>query len=316
MSDQQIDLSAERVLVTGAGGVLGTALLSALDGRAGALRAPTRADCDLLDEAAVEAVWRDFAPTVVFHLAGRVTGVQGNISFGGQAFYENAKINLNVVEVSRRVGARKVVAAGTTAIYSDLVPIPMREDDLWLGAPHGSEGPYGHAKRAMLAQLEAYKGQYGLDFGYLICTNLYGPGDRFDEVYGHVVPSLVSRFHRAKRENLPSITIWGDGTPTRDFLFAGDAAEAFIRVAERGTGAFNTATGKSVPIRTLVETLAEVSGYEGEIVWDVTKPKGQLVRGYDVSRITALDWEARVSLGEGLKRTYDWYGANLGSVRV
>ncbi len=316
MSDQQIDLSAERVLVTGAGGVLGTALLSALDGRVGALRAPTRADCDLLDEAAVEAVWRDFAPTVVFHLAGRVTGVQGNISFGGQAFYENAKINLNVVEVSRRVGARKVVAAGTTAIYSDLAPIPMREDDLWLGAPHGSEGPYGHAKRAMLAQLEAYKGQYGLDFGYLICTNLYGPGDRFDEVYGHVVPSLVSRFHRAKRENLPSITIWGDGTPTRDFLFAGDAAEAFIRVAERGSGAFNTATGKSVPIRTLVETLAEVSGYEGEIVWDVTKPKGQLVRGYDVSRITALDWEARVSLAEGLKRTYDWYGANLGSVRV
>lgn len=315
MSDGVVDLRAERVLVTGSGGVLGKALLDILRQRVDALYAPTRADFDLLDEAAVNAAWRDFAPTVVFHLAGRVTGVQGNISFGGQAFYENAKINLNVIEASRLAGARKIVAAGTTAIYSDLAPLPMSETDLWLGAPHGSEGPYGHAKRAMLAHLEAYKSQYGLDFGYLICTNLYGPGDRFDEVYGHVVPSLVSRFHRAKAENLPSITIWGDGTPTRDFLYAGDAAEAFIKVAETGSGAYNTATGASVPIRALVETLAEVSEYRGEVVWDITKPKGQLVRAYNVERLTALGWKAKISLAEGLRTTYDWYDANLETVR-
>ena len=310
-----MDLRAERVLVTGSGGVLGTALLAALRQKVGALYAPTRADFDLLDEAAVTAAWRHFAPTVVFHLAGRVTGVQGNISFGGQAFYDNAKINLNVIEASRLAGAKKIVAAGTTAIYSDLAPLPMREADLWLGAPHGSEGPYGHAKRAMLAHLEAYKGQYGLDFGYLICTNLYGPGDRFDEVYGHVVPSLVSRFHRAKAEALPSITIWGDGTPTRDFLYAGDAAAAFVKVAEQGSGAYNTATGHSVPIRTLVETLAQVSGYDGQVEWDVTKPKGQLVRAYDVERLTALGWRPGASLAEGLRETYGWYGANLQTIR-
>lgn len=310
-----MNLGDERVLVTGAGGVLGTALLAALRGKVGALCAPTRADVDLLDEAAVNAAWRAFAPSVVFHLAGRVTGVQGNISFGGQAFYDNAKINLNVIEASRLAGARKIIAAGTTAIYSDLAPLPMSEADLWLGAPHGSEGPYGHAKRAMLAHLEAYKGQYGLDFGYLICTNLYGPGDRFDEVYGHVVPSLISRFHRAKTEGLPSITIWGDGAPTRDFLYAGDAAAAFIKVAEQGSGAYNTATGRSAPIRALVETLAEVSGYDGRIDWDITKPKGQLVRAYDVARLTGLGWEAQTSLAQGLRKTYDWYDANLASVR-
>ena len=252
----------------------------------------------------------------MFHLAGKVSGVQGNISFGGEAFYENALINLNVIEAARLAGAQKVVAAGTAAIYSDAAKLPMSEADFWTDAPHGSEAPYGHAKRAMLAHLQAYKTQYGLDYAYMICTNLFGPNDRFDEVYGHVVPSLVARFARSVDDRAPQIVIWGNGVPTRDFLFSSDAAAAFIRAAEVGDGVYNTATGQVVSIRELVETLQRVSGYAGEVVWDADKPLGQLTRSYDVSRLETLGWTPKVSLEAGLRTTYDWYRTNRGSARV
>jgi GDP-L-fucose synthase len=308
MSGDYSALRGNRILVTGGGGVLGSALLRLLrEEGVDALTAPSRADCDLLDKGAVQRMFADFAPTLVFHLAGRVSGVQGNITFAGAAFHDNAVININVIEAARLAGCKKVVAAGTTAIYSDLAPLPMKEDDLWLGAPHGSEGPYGHAKRAMLAQLEAYAQQYGLDYGYMICTNLYGPNDRFDETYGHVVPSVISRFHNASVEKLDEVVVWGDGTPTRDFLYADDAARAFMTVAEKGTGAFNTASGASTTIRELVETVSETARYQGRIRWDTSKPKGQQRRAYDLTRITALGFKPRVNLAEGIRRTYDWF---------
>ena len=315
MSEDYSFLRDERVLITGGGGVLGSALRRVLgEVKVGALLAPTHADCDLLDTGAANRLLAEFAPTLVFHLAGRVSGVQGNITFAGAAFHDNAVMNINVIEAARLAGCKKVVAAGTTAIYSDLVPLPMKEEDLWLGAPHGSEAPYGHAKRAMLAQLEAYAQQYGLDYGYMICTNLYGPNDRFDEAYGHVVPSLISRFNNAAKAKLDEVVVWGDGTPTRDFLYADDAAHAFVTVAERGTGAFNTTTGDSTTIRELVETVSDVSGYKGRISWDTSKPKGQQRRAYDLSRISALGWKPRIKLGEGIRRTYEWF-ANSEVVR-
>ena len=311
MSGAADGFATERVLVTGSGGVLGAALVQLLrSGTVAALFTLRRADCDLLDEDSVFAVWRSFQPTVVFHLAARVAGIQGNIVFGGQAFYENVKMNLNVVEAARRFGTRKVIAAGTTAVYPDTVALPMREDDLWAGPPHPSESPYGHAKRAMLAHLEAYERQYGLRYAYLVCTNLYGPGDRFDEQYGHVVPSLVKRFHDARVQGRSSVTVWGDGTPTRDFLYADDAARGFVEAALRGSGALNLATGRTFTIRRLVEALTEVSGYPGKIMWDMAKPNGQLARSYDVSRMHALGWRPMISLSEGLRRTYDWYAGH------
>jgi GDP-L-fucose synthase len=306
----------ERVLVTGSGGVLGTALTGLLRSmRLAALACPGRADCDLLDEAAVTALWRRFRPTLVFHLAGLVAGVGGNLSFSGPAFYQNAKINLNVIEASRLVGARKLVAAGSTAIYSDTVSIPMREDDLWLGPPHSSEAAYAHAKRAMLAHLQAYRHQYGLEFAYLICTNLYGPADRFDERYGHVVPSLIKRFYDARTQGQKSITVWGDGSPSRDFLYADDAARGFLAAAGGGSGPLNLATGRVCTIRNLVDALQEVSGYAGFIRWDPTRPNGQLARGYDVSRMHALGWQPTVGLLDGLRRTYEWYARHHGESR-
>ena len=308
--------SAARVLVTGAGGVLGTALLTTLRALSpAALFAPTRADCDLIDQ---HATWRaiaDFRPTLVFHLAGRVAGLGGNLAFTGQAYFENAQINLNVVEGARRAGAAKIVAAGTTAVYSDKAPMPMREDDIEIGPPHGSEAPYAHAKRGMLAMLEAYRTQYGLPFAYMVCTNLYGPNDRFDEVHGHVVPSLISRFHRTQQAGEKQIVCWGDGTPTRDFLYAADAAAAFVTAAESGQGAYNTATGQAQPIRDLVEAIRAASGFDGDIVWDTTKPNGQQRRSYDVSRLRALGWHPATPLSEGIARTWRFYADNAAIVR-
>jgi len=307
----------KRVLVTGAGGVLGTALLSLL-GKYDDLEiaSPTRNDCDLLDQRAVESYFEAFQPDLIFHLAGKVFGVQGNLNFGGQSFYENSKMNLNVVEAARKVNTKKLVAAGTTAIYSDIAPLPMKEKDLWLGAPHGSEGPYGHAKRGMLAQLESYQTQYGLQFCYLILTNLYGPNDRFDEQFGHVVPSLVSRFSKARDENLSEVVCWGDGSPTRDFLFALDAARAFLFAAEKGTGPMNVATGNAVPIRELVNAISEQSGFQGKIAWDLTKPMGQKMRSYDVSKILALGWTPEYDIQTGVKATLDWFQANKDLLRL
>jgi GDP-L-fucose synthase len=310
------DWSTRRVLVTGGGGVLGTALMAALMAKQPAtLTAPGRAECDLLDQAATFAMIEQAKPDIVFHLAGKVAGIQGNLSFAGAAYYENAQINLSVIEGARRAGAAKIVAASTVAIYSDIAAPPMHERDIGLGRPHGSEAAYAQSKLGMLAQLEAYKTQFGLPFAYLVCTNLYGPNDRFDERYGHVVPSLISRFQRHVMTRASTLTVWGDGSPTRDFLHAMDAARAFICCAERGEGTFNTATGVSVSIRSLVETIADVSGFRGEIVWDARKPGGQQIRGYDIGRITALGWEPKLTLREGIEETYGWFSGMTARAR-
>lgn len=306
----------KRVIVTGGGGVLGTALSQLIANGSGLqVLAPSRKDLDLLNSSDVSSYFQHFKPDLVLHLAGKVFGVKGNLDFGGQSYYENSLINLNVIEASRLAGVKKVVAAGTAAIYSDIVPLPMSEDDLWLGAPHGSEGPYGHSKRGMLAQLEAYKQQYNIDFAYLILTNLYGPNDKFDELYGHVVPALISRFEAAARENKEEVVCWGDGSPTRDFLYSADAARAFLFSAAYGHGAMNVATGDAIPIKTLVNEIARKVGFQGRIEWDITKPLGQKERSYNVERIKSTGWLPEHNIEQGLSKTIDWYKKNAESVR-
>jgi GDP-L-fucose synthase len=251
---------------------------------------------------------------VVFHLAARVAGIGGNLAAPGEFFYENLVINTNVIEAARRAGAGKVVAVGTAAIYSDLVALPMSEDDLWLGPPHHSEAPYGHAKRAMLAHLEAYRQQYGLDFAYCILTNTFGPHDTFDEQRGHVMPSLISKFHRAANEG-GAVTVWGTGAPTRDFLYVKDAARA-IRLAGVGhSGPINVASGAAVSIRDVVEVIGTVSGHAGEVRWDASKPDGQPARGYDVSRLRALGFQPAYDLVAAVAETYAWYRDNRAVAR-
>ncbi len=297
-----------RVLITGATGLLGHALMAELQSAGLDPVGLGSADADLTDSHAAFAAFDRHQPEIVFHLAARVRGILGNAGVHGQAYLDNIRINTNTIEAARLAGARKIVAMGSAAIYSDLVPLPMREADLWHGPPHASEAGYAHAKRAMLAQLESYRDQWGLDYAYAISTNLYGPHDRFDEQHGHVIPSLISKFHRAARTGEP-VTIWGTGTPRRDFLYVKDAARALLLLVDRFAGPINLATGRSVSIRDTAALIAEVSGYRGVLAWDTTKPDGQVARDYDIGQLTSLGFASGYSLRDGLVETLAWFDA-------
>lgn len=307
-------MSRPKILVTGAAGLVGSALVAELQSEGYHVVGATSADGDLrVPDEALKLISQT-SPEVVIHVAARVHGLMGNIHAQGRAFLDNIQMNTNVIEAARLCGVRKVVGMGSTAVYSDDVPLPMREDTVWQGAPHASEGGYAHAKRAMIAQLEAYESEYGLEWAVALSTNLYGPQDRFDESYGHVLPSLVSKFHRAVRDG-EDVIVWGTGTPTRDFVYSMDAARALRMIMEDASGVVNLASGTSVTIREAVDTLQQVSGYDGTVLWDHTKPDGQHARAYDVTRLRALGWTPRVSLEEGLRSTYEWYRDNAREAR-
>ena len=311
------DLSALEtgtILVTGASGVVGTALSSVLGSLGCEFIALSSADCDLRELDAATRLFESIQPRSVIHLAGRVRGVLGNHWAPGEMYLDNLLINTNVVEASRRAGVEKIVAMGSVSMYPAGVAQPMSEDDLWSGEPHPSERGYAHAKRAMLAQLELYREQYGLDYALAVSTNLYGPNDRFDEEGGHVVPSLISKFHRAITEG-GDVVAWGSGSPTRDFLYSDDAARGLLAMLVGGSGVYNFATGSPVTIRQLIETIVEVTSFEGEVIWDSSKPEGQSARSYDVSRLHDLGWAPQVDLRTGLRRSFEWYSMNAAAVR-
>ena len=303
-----------RVLVTGASGLVGAALLDALRADGADVVGLSSRDVDLTDFAATRAAFERHRPALVFHLAARVRGIMGNQGVHGEAYLDNIRIGTNAIEAARLAGARKVVAMGSAAVYGDQVQLPMREEEVWTGPPHPSESGYAHAKRAMLAQLESYRDQWGLDYAYCISTNLFGPHDRFDERHGHVIPSLISKFHRAARGG-ERLSVWGTGAPRRDFLYVKDAARALVRIAEAFTGSINLATGTSVSIRETVELIAEVAGYRGAVEWDGTKPDGQRLRDYDVSRLAALGFAPAWTLRDALAETFAWFDANQALAR-
>ena len=305
----------QAVLVTGASGVMGKALLSNLHANGyERVKYISSADADLTDSKQAEFLITKEKPDLIFHLAARVSGIMGNMRNRGVAYLDNIRINTNVIEAARIANVKKIVAMGTTAIYSDLVKLPMSEDDLWLGPPHHSEAPYGHAKRSMLAQLDAYREQYGIEYAFCISTNLFGPHDKFDEATGHVIPSLISKFQRAITTGGP-VEVWGTGSAQRDFLFSKDAAEAVRLIAEGGDGPINMASGKPVSIRQCVETISRIVGYKGEIIWDTTKPNGQMMRSYNIDKLVNLGFCTKYSLEDGLSETFDWYKSNVASAR-
>ena len=299
----------QRVLVTGAGGVVGTALvahLETLGQTVVALR--SRKDCDLESFADARAVIRFVNPTHVYHLAGAVFGLGGNLSFPGDAFRRNILINTHVVQACHDVGVEKIVAMGSAAMYTDGLAQPFREDDVLLGRPHGSEEAYGFAKRALLIQLESYHAQFGLNWAFAVATNMYGPNDRFDVQNGHVIPSLVSKFVRASETGEP-VEVWGDGSPSRDFLYAEDAARGLALMMKIGQGPFNLATGTSRRIADVVGALSNIFP-QVQVTWDSSKPLGQLQRSYEVSRLGALGFRAEWSLERGIHQTVAWFKAN------
>ena len=314
MADGRADQMAERVLVTGAAGVIGTAVGNLLRSQGRDVVSVSSQDADLRQFSDARRLIDDVAPTAIIHLAAKVHGLMGNVGVQGEMFLDNLQINSNLIEVARLAGVSKVVGMGSVSIYSDTVELPMRESDVWSGPPHASESGYGHAKRAMLAQLEAYEDQYGIEFAFAVSTNLFGPHDRFDEFKGHVIPSLISKFHRAQSAG-DSVTVWGSGRATRDFLFSVDAAAALVRMLDAGNGVYNLASGNDVTIRELIDTLTEVTGFTGAVEWDPSKPDGQAARAYDITRIAALGWAPQYPLADALAETYSWYEANHRSVR-
>jgi GDP-L-fucose synthase len=307
--------TANCILVTGATGVIGNALVAELkDNGDQAVVGLSSRDADLTDFPTTLALFRRCRPTIVYHLAARVRGIMGNLRSQGQAYFDNVRINTNVVEAARQVGARKVVAMGSAAVYSDDVPLPMKEQDIWLGPPHMSEAGYAHAKRGMLAQLQAYQDEYALDYAFCVSTNLFGPHDRFDEQNGHVLPSLISKFHRASGEG-QAVTVWGSGEPRRDFLYSKDAARAIRLIGEQFTGPINLATGTSVSIREIAEVIRYIVRPEIKIHWDRSKPDGQKLRDYDVSKLSSLGFRCDYSLATALTETYHWYAEHAAEAR-
>ena len=309
-------LSNESILITGAGGVIGRALFEELKAKGGGrpIMAITSAAIDLTDFENTVSFINQYRPEIIYHLAARVSGIMGNLKSQGQAYFDNIRINSNIIEAARISGVKKIVAMGSTAVYSDIAPLPMREEDIWLGPPHSSEAGYAHAKRGMLAQLQAYYDQYGLDYAFCISTNLYGPHDRFDEHHGHVLPSLISKFYRAAKFG-GAVTVWGSGSPRRDFLYCKDAASALRLIGEDYTGAINMATGTNVSIREIAELIGLIAGSEIEIRWDASKPDGQRLRDYDCSKLRALGFLPKYDLEAGLEETYRWYAENFEKAR-
>jgi GDP-L-fucose synthase len=248
-------------------------------------------------------------------MAGRVRGLGGNMNDQGAAYLENILINTFVVEACRKFDVKKIVAMGTIAMYPDPLPCnPLREETIWMGVPHHSEYGYAQAKRSMLAQLVAYKENYGLPFVLALSTNLYGPFDRFNTQTGHVIPSLVKKFYDAKKIG-GDVVIWGDGTATRDFLYIDDVVRALVLLMDEGSGVINLATGKTHTIKAAATILAEITDMKDHIKWDTSKPNGQVFRSYDVSKLASLGFSYTYDLEEGLRKTFAWYQSNAAIAR-
>jgi GDP-L-fucose synthase len=304
---------SDRILVTGAAGLVGSALVELLraEGYEHAVGL-TRVDCDLLDTSATFAEFERRRPDHVFHAAARVYGLMGSMKRQGASFYDNVMINTNVVEAARRAGARKVTVMGTGAVYPFPSPgLPLKEDMIFLGRPHPAQAGYANAKRAMLAMLEAYEEAYGLKWAYIVSANLFGPRDRFDIEFGNVVPSLIKKFYDAKK-NGGKVEVWGDGSAQRDIIYVKDAARAALGVMNKIDGAINMGSGEVHRIRDVVDTLSELTGMRGRIEWDASKPNGQAYRGYDLTKLHDIGFEPAYSLRGGLEETWNWYCAQNG----
>src|SRR5205809_5595532 len=298
-----------RVLVTGGSGFLGRRVVAKLETRARArIFVPRRQEYDLTRVENVERVYRDARPEIVIHLAGEVGGIGANRANPGSFFYNNLIMGAQMMEYGRRHEVLKFVALGTICAYPKFTPVPLKEEDVWNRYPEETNAPYGLAKKMLLVQAQSYREQYGFNSIFLVPVNLYRPRDNFDLETSHVIPALINKCLDAKTKGGRKIFCWGDGTPTREFLYVEDCAEAILLAAERYDGAdpVNLGTGKEISIADLVRLIAELVGFKGGIVWETAKPNGQPRRCLDVGRARQLfGFTANTAFREGLKKTID-----------
>lgn len=305
----------DRILITGGSGVVGYALLKVLreNGYKNIVSISSK-DYDLTVYERTLELFAKYKPVYVFHLAGRVYGIMGNMKNKSLSYIDNIRINTNVLEAARIVNVKKIIAMSTGAVYPyPPKRLPLKEEDMWEGYPHPSEDTYAIAKRVMDVQLRAYNKEYGLEYAYVISSNLYGPHDRFNEHFGHVIPSLISKFYRAKLKG-DDVVVWGDGSARRDFLFSYDAAKALLLIMEKFKGEINLGSGVVYSIKEVVDTLSKITGVTN-IKWDRTKPNGQEYRAYDLSKLNSIGFKPQYPLEKGLKITWDWFCENQDRIR-
>jgi GDP-L-fucose synthase len=308
----------KRVVVTGGSGFLGSSVVDKLRARGYQnIIVPRSKNYDLRDQKAIIQLYEDAQPQVVIHLAAVVGGIGANRANPGRFFYDNAVMGIQLMEYARQFGVDKFVAVGTICAYPKFAPVPFKEEDLWNGYPEETNAPYGLAKKMMLVQAQAYRAQYGFNAIYLLPVNLYGPRDNFDLETSHVIPALIRKCVEAKEKQYEQIILWGDGSPTREFLYVEDAAEGIVLATERYNGSepVNLGTGEEISILSLAQMIAAEVGFSGSIIWDTTKPNGQPRRCLDVSRAQQyFGFLAQCGLREGIARTVTWFLANRGGM--
>lgn len=301
----------QRVLVTGGAGFLGRYVVDLLKKKGcKEVFVPLQKDYDLRKMSAVKRVLKDSNPTMVLHLAAAVGGIGANQKYPGSFFYDNIMMGVQLIEKARKAGVGKFVALGTICAYPKFAPVPFKEDELWNGYPEETNAPYGLAKKMLLVQSQAYRQEYGFNSIYLLPVNLYGPGDNFSEQSSHVIPAIIKKCFDAKLSKSPSITLWGTGKATREFLYVEDAANAIVRASEQYNGPepVNIGASREISIKELADLIVRLTGYQGKIVWDTSKPDGQPRRKLDTTRaLKCFGFQAQMDLEEGLKKTIRWY---------
>jgi GDP-L-fucose synthase len=304
----------QRVVVTGGSGFLGSFVVEKLRARGCKdVFVPRSREYNLVDIEAVRRLYRDAKPTLVIHLAAQVGGIGANRDNPGKFFYDNLMMGVQLIEEGRKLGLPKLVAAGTICAYPKFAPVPFREDDIWNGYPEETNAPYGLAKKMLLVQSQAYRQQYGTNSVVVFPVNLYGPRDNFDYHTSHVIPAMIRKIEDAIAGNKDEVVLWGDGSPTREFLYVEDAAEGLLAAAERYNESepVNLGSGLELSIKDLSSLIAKLMGYHGHFTWDTSKPNGQPRRGLDVTRARErFGWTARTGFEEGLRKTIQWWREN------